>query len=352
MSTKQSTAQYDVKIDGDNGGKTFVLPLTHADNQIYTIGVRNGGIFTMKPANYIPSTPYWGGPCGGPTKDSLTHCGPGYYDSHYQKKTDNVWTILNIYIRYYVDIINKTAGTASINQMVDTVWLVPGQTTATLSVGDKFAGVYYGKVGESGSFWENPGTQEFTTTVPLGKYWVKTIDNVSSLFESSDTVTVAYAITTPATAPVGGKGQITFTASEIGVTYHLFKSAVEVNGSAKVGTGNNLVWTIAAGEYQIKATTTKSGLAYEYTYPSILTVTDIASGIGDISSEKLNILYKDNQLYLPAGKKSLSIYDLSGRNIFNYVGNNEVIPVDLRSGIYVISLQTDNAKNCQKIFIK
>lgn len=346
-STKYSSAQYDVKIDGDNGGKTFVFPLTHTDNQVYTIGVRNGGIFTMKPANYIPGIPWWNTPNGDPTKDSIVHVGPGHYGAHYQKKTDNVWTYLDIYIRYYVDIINTTAGSASINQMVDTVWLVPGQTTATLSAGDKFGNCLWEKKGETGYLWEG----QFTVNVPRGTYYLMAVDNGSYI--SKDTVTVEYAIASPATAPAGGEQKVTFTASQLGVTYTLFKNSAKVDATEKTGTGNNLIWTsLSAGTYQVKATTTKSGLAYEYMFPQVLTVTDIANGIGDISSDKMKILYKDNQLFLPDGKKSLQIYDLSGRILSSYIGNNSVIPMDLKPGIYVISLQTDNVKSCQKIFIK
>jgi len=157
----------------------------------YTIGKKNGGQFVLKPNDYQTGQVGWVTPsCGSPFIDSLTSCGPGYYGLDY-KKNNNVWTHLDIYIRYFVDIIDSTPGSTTYGQMPDTIWVNQGDS-ARISVGTNFVDQYWGIVGNVNFFSGNS-----TVKVPVGSYWVFTND--ADNYNSGDTIVVA-EICTPVTS--------------------------------------------------------------------------------------------------------------------------------------------------------
>ena len=183
--TQKSVAQYDTTLSYEYS-QTLVLP----EISPYTIGKKNGGQFVLKPNDYQTGQVGWVTPsCGSPFIDSLTSCGPGYYGLDY-KKNDNVWTHLDIHIRYFVDIIDSTPGSATYGQMPDTVW-IPQGGTASLSVGTNFANVWWFILGSATEF-----STSNTINVPSGTYVIDAYDNN---IDTYDTIVVA-EICTPVTS--------------------------------------------------------------------------------------------------------------------------------------------------------
>jgi len=181
--TQKSVAQYDTTLSNDYN-QTLVLP----EISPYTIGKKNGGPFVLKPNDYQTGNVTWNMPCNGgvSTDDSLTTCGPGHYGVTY-KKNDNVWTYLDIYIRYFVDIIDSTAGSTTYGQMPDTVW-IPQSGTATLSVNSN-SGMLFDVVN-----WKDLNSNLIisyagSVIVSSGMYRVAGID--SDNYSSKDTIVVA-----------------------------------------------------------------------------------------------------------------------------------------------------------------
>jgi len=184
--TQKSVAQYDTTLSYEYS-QTLVLP----EISPYTIGKKNGGQFILKPNDYQPGQVGWVTPsCGSPFIDSLTSCGPGYYGLDY-KKNNNVWTYLDIYIRYFVDIIDSTLSSSTYGYTPDTIWVNQGDS-ARISVGTNFVDQYWGIVGNVNFFSGNS-----TVKVPVGSYWVFTND--ADNYNSGDTIVVA-EICTPVTS--------------------------------------------------------------------------------------------------------------------------------------------------------
>jgi len=129
-------AQYDTTLSHDYN-QTLVIP-DLAYGSTYIIGKKNGGEFRLKPSDYETGQVGWNTPnCGAPMIDSLTSCGAGPYTLNY-KKNSGVWNFVDIYIRYFVDIIDSTPGSPSYGQHPDTIWINQGET-ATLSASTEFA---------------------------------------------------------------------------------------------------------------------------------------------------------------------------------------------------------------------
>ena len=366
LSTSYSHAQFDVTLDGDNGGKTFVLPLSHADNQVYTIGVRNGGIFQMKPADYIPGVTWWATPLLSPTTDVLTHIGPGRYGVHYQRSSNNIWTILDVYIRYYVDIINTTSGNTTFNQMVDTVWLLPNQTTARLNAGSNFAGIWWKKDGGSNVLWDNTASNmgDFSINVGIGTYMFVARD--WSSYDSYDTVTVAYALSPALASPTALAQEISIASSELGVSYSLFQKStlkssdpwIEVPASSKLGTGTALSWTsLDNGEYRINAATSKVGNSYTYLYPNVLTLS-AATNLLQMGEQGSGITIYPNPtqgIVTIASEdviQKIEIFDINGLLAYSLAVNatSQTINVSqLTLGIYTVKTTTAKGQQCSRL---
>jgi len=172
-------AQYDITLSNQFNG-TLILPGTTP----YIIGKQNGGFFYMKPNNYQTGQVGWVTPCNGaPFIDSLITCGAGSYGVDY-KKNDNTWSHLDIYIRYFVDIIDSTPGTTTYGQTPDTIW-IPQGGTANLSAGSNFALNLWFVLGAGSEFSSNN-----TVNVSHGTYVAGCSDGD---YTSYDTIVVAEA---------------------------------------------------------------------------------------------------------------------------------------------------------------
>lgn len=182
-------AQYDTIVEP---GTHFTLPVI-PDESSYYIGVKNGipidNEIWLKLTDYQSGTVGWTLPGGDNDYSDSTHTHlPGHHNVAF-KKTNNVTTYLDIYIRYYVDIVDSTVGSPTYGQMPDTVWVNPGES-ATLSAGQNFIYYRWGTIENSDYEWE--GESLYSMTVPHGTYKVKMRDASSdTYFFSYDTIVVA-----------------------------------------------------------------------------------------------------------------------------------------------------------------
>ncbi|MBU0488825.1 MAG: T9SS type A sorting domain-containing protein [Bacteroidetes bacterium] len=175
-------------------GTHFTFPVL-PDASSYYIGVKNGipanNEIWLKLPDYQSGTVGWTFPGGSNDFSDSTHTHlPGHHNVAF-KKNNNVTTYLDIYIRYFVDIIDSTIGSATYGLMPDTVWINPGDS-AILSVGTGFKWYWWGIVGQSGYLWDNQLLNSIT--VPAGVYKIQGKDNDD--YFSYDTIVVASICTT------------------------------------------------------------------------------------------------------------------------------------------------------------
>lgn len=184
--TFTAKAQYDTTLNYQFNGTLTIPYLPY--NSIYTVSKKNGGPFVLKPSDYQTGNVSWSTPgCGAPTLDSVTTCGPGGYGLYY-KKNDNTWNHLDIYIRYFVDIVDSTPGSATYGQMPDTVWVASGDS-ATLSVGTEFDVISWKDL-----LTNNIISNDNSISVSTGVFRVTGMDHGG--YSSRDTIVVA-TICTP-----------------------------------------------------------------------------------------------------------------------------------------------------------
>jgi hypothetical protein len=172
--TKINAANVDHYIN--NGDSTYIT-----EGNTYYVYIRNGGSSKLIISDQNATGIQWIYPYGTVINNQLYiySAEPGHYGCYY-----NGTVAIDIYIRYFVDIIDSTPGSTTYGQMPDTIWVNQGNS-ATLNISTNFVYTWWEKVGTSGTLWEDV----FTATASVGTYMVMAKDD--GFYFSYDTIVVA-----------------------------------------------------------------------------------------------------------------------------------------------------------------
>ena len=206
------------------------------------------------------------------------------------------------------------------------------------------------------------------------KDWAYETTPGDSIIAGNDGLVPTVALTTAATEPVNGDFDIAITFSE--VTTGLEEGEIVVtNGSVKAGTlataDGGLTYTVtitptATGDVTIAlpAGVAQDNIGYDNDAATDLIVeADLTSGI-DMLQEANKVLVYPNptkgsvKIDLNNSEldiNSITITDLSGRQIHNQKITNKLVNLDLSSfnkGMYILTMQTDKNSMTKKIVIE
>jgi len=239
--------------------------------------------------------------------------------------------------------------------------------------GDKYIGVKFDISGGTHFGWIKINFNEDCDELII-KDWAYETTPGDSIIAGNDGLVPTVALTTAATEPVNGDFDIAITFSE--VTTGLEEGEIVVtNGSVKAGTlataDGGLTYTVtitptATGDVTIAlpAGVAQDNIGYDNDAATDLIVeADLTSGI-DMLQEANKVLVYPNptkgsvKIDLSNSEldiNSITITDLSGRQLHNQEITNKLVNLDLGSyekGMYILIMQTNSSQITKKIVIQ
>jgi len=267
---------------------------------------------------------------------------------------------------------------------ISSYWFVNSTTSGSYSssrtdgnfpgAGNKYIGVKFEiNPGEFHYGWIQINLNEQCNELII-KDWAYETTPGDSIIAGNDGLVPTVALTTAATEPVNGDFDITITFSEV-ITGLEGGEIVVTNGSVKAGTlataDGGLTYTVtitptATGDVTIALS---AGVAQDNigndndAATDLIVEADLTSGI-DMLQEANKVLVYPNptkgsvKIDLNNSEldiNSITITDLSGRQIHNQKITNKLVNLDLSSfnkGMYILTMQTDKNSMTKKIVIE
>ena len=191
-------------------------------------------------------------------------------------------------------------------------------------------------------------------TASTGNYYIKGVDeNGCSSISGPVAVTVnpkpSVVLTNPAPVAYPATVDITNAAITFGSTQGLLYSYwLDSNATLTYSTPQ----TATAGDYFIKGTVDITGC---FTIAGPLTVTITTNDNVDLLDQMNVYSYDKNIVFENCSENSIvSIYDITGKNIYNGTvkSRNEVVPVNINTGIYLINVRSAQSVKSFKVLLR